>query len=72
MILMSTLTCPHCGTVKAETTPTDVCLFFYTCSSCGTQLKPNKGDCCVFCSFGTMPCPSIQADGRSLACRNPL
>jgi len=23
-------------------------------------LKPLTGDCCVFCSYGTVPCPPIQ------------
>jgi hypothetical protein len=37
-----------------ETMPTtDACQFFYECKGCGTLLKPNPGDCCVFCSFGT-------------------
>ncbi|WP_339879956.1 GDCCVxC domain-containing (seleno)protein, partial [uncultured Algoriphagus sp.] len=22
--------------------------------------KPKKGDCCVYCSYGTVPCPPIQ------------
>ena len=26
-----------------------------------TFLKPKPGDCCVFCSYGTVPCPPIQA-----------
>jgi hypothetical protein len=31
----STITCPMCGTAKAETMPTDACLFFYECTGCG-------------------------------------
>jgi hypothetical protein len=23
-------------------------------------LKPKQGDCCVFCSYGSVPCPPIQ------------
>ena len=56
----STITCPNCGFKKEELMPTDACLFFYECTSCRTRLKSNKGDCCVFCSFGTVPCPPIQ------------
>ena len=41
--------------------PTDACLFFYACKGCGEELRPLKGDCCVFCSFGSAPCPPIQA-----------
>ena len=58
--LESTITCPRCGHAKTETMPTDACLFFYDCEGSGELLKPHKGDCCVFCSFGTVPCPPIQ------------
>jgi hypothetical protein len=58
--LQSTITCPSCGTVKEETMPEDACQFFYECTGCHTVLRPKSGDCCVFCSFGTMPCPPIQ------------
>ena len=58
--LQSVITCPHCGTAKEENMPTDACQFFYECSACHTMLRPKTGDCCVFCSYGSMPCPSIQ------------
>ena len=64
LLLVSVLTCPRCGFAKAETMPTDACLFFYDCESCGAQLKPEPGDCCVFCSYGSIPCPPIQASGK--------
>jgi hypothetical protein len=60
VILQSTLTCPHCGFRKEEAMPTDACQYFYECESCHALLKPNPGDCCVFCSFGTVKCPPIQ------------
>jgi hypothetical protein len=59
--LISTLTCPHCGHSKTETMPTDACQWFYKCERCHELLKPLAGDCCVFCSYGTVPCPPIQA-----------
>lgn len=58
--LESTITCPECGHQQTEVMPTDACLFFWDCPKCGTTLKPKEGDCCVFCSFGNIPCPSIQ------------
>ncbi|MGL3208548.1 GDCCVxC domain-containing (seleno)protein [Bradyrhizobium sp. BR 1433] len=61
--LTSQLTCPSCGHVSIETMPTDACQFFYDCMGCGTHLKPKAGDCCVFCSYGTVPCPPKQAGG---------
>ena len=58
--LNSTITCPDCGFKKEEIMPTDSCQFFHECNNCKKVLKPNEGDCCVFCSFGTIPCPPIQ------------
>lgn len=40
--------------------PTDACQWFYECKSCQTVLKPLEGDCCVYCSYATVPCPPIQ------------
>src|SRR5262249_54720763 len=60
MILQSTITCANCGNAKLETMPTDACQFFYNCASCHVQLKPKTGDCCVFCSYGDVPCPPVQ------------
>jgi hypothetical protein len=64
MILQSRITCPYCATAKIETMPADACQFFYECSGCGAKLRPKSGDCCVFCSYGSVACPPIQA-GRS-------
>lgn len=62
VVLESVLTCPACGARSMETMPTDACQYFYECPECKTLLKPNKGDCCVFCSFGTVKCPPIQQE----------
>ena len=60
MIEQSVITCPHCGTAKVEPMPTNACQFFYDCAGCGVRLKPKPGDCCVFCSYGSIPCPPVQ------------
>ena len=59
-ILNSTITCPECGFQQTEKMPTDACLYFWDCPQCSVRLKPKKGDCCIFCSFGSVPCPPIQ------------
>ena len=56
----STLTCPRCGQKETLTMPTDACQFFHQCRHCQDILKPLPGDCCVFCSYGDIPCPPIQ------------
>ena len=63
--LRSTLTCPHCGHKETETMPTDACQFFYDCKGCGVVLRPNDGDCCVFCSYGSVRCPPMQVGRES-------
>ena len=42
--------------------PTDSCQYFYECKNCHVVLKAKSGDCCVFCSYGTVQCPPIQKD----------
>ncbi|MGB6272830.1 MAG: GDCCVxC domain-containing (seleno)protein, partial [Pseudolabrys sp.] len=69
MITASTITCPKCGHQASEQMPTDACQFFYDCRGCGERLKPEAGDCCVFCSYGTMPCPPIQLNRSHCAPR---
>lgn len=59
--MQSTITCPKCGHKATETMPTDSCQFFYECKNCKAMLKPAQGDCCVFCSYGSVKCPPIQA-----------
>ena len=58
--LRSRITCPECGHAAEETMPVDACQWFYECRNCGAVLKPKPGDCCVFCSWGTVPCPPVQ------------
>ena len=62
IILESTITCPQCGHKKQEVMPTDACVYFYECEKCHAVLKPVNNDCCVYCSYGTIPCPPVQKD----------
>jgi hypothetical protein len=66
--LNSTITCPHCGFNKEEIMPVDACSYFYECTNCGIMIKPKPGDCCVFCSYGSVKCPPIQAGDKGGCC----
>jgi uncharacterized C2H2 Zn-finger protein len=66
IIRESVLTCPECGAQTQETMPTDSCQYFYQCPQCDALLKPKEKDCCVFCSYGSVPCPPAQAARKSL------
>jgi hypothetical protein len=59
--LDSVLTCPRCGFAKLETMPSDACQFYYECEGCKILLRPKPADCCVFCSYGSVKCPSAKA-----------
>jgi hypothetical protein len=63
VILTSRLTCPHCGAAEDLEMPEDSCQWFHACAACGAVLRPRPGDCCVFCSYGTVPCPPVQTGG---------
>ena len=67
-VLDSVLTCPQCGRARRERMPTDTCQFFYECAHCKTVLRPKAGDCCVFCSYGSIKCPPIQMQGGCPSC----
>jgi hypothetical protein len=67
MIERPTITCLKCGYAAIERMPENACLFFYDCKKCGSRLKPKPGDCCVFCSYGSVP--SMQNDGSCCAIR---
>lgn len=71
--LRSEITCPHCGHRNVEEMPTDACRFFYDCEACHMLLRPKAGDCCVFCSYGSVPCPPIQLErqGKGGGCCGP-
>lgn len=58
----SVMTCPRCGTQWTGTMPEDSCRIVYRCAGCGVALQPEPGDCCVFCSYGSVPCPPIQRE----------
>lgn len=68
LILESTLTCPHCGHAAREVMPTDACQWAWDCPACHATLTPKPGDCCVYCSWGSVPCPPVQVSGKGGCC----
>jgi hypothetical protein len=60
--LSAKITCPACGYSQIEQMPEDYCRIVYQCKQCGKILHPQKGDCCVFCSYADKQCPSKQQE----------
>ncbi len=66
VVLQSTLQCPSCGHAELLTMPEEACQHFYQCEQCGHWMRPKPGDCCVFCSYGDVPCPPKQREKLGL------
>ncbi|MFP6715837.1 MAG: GDCCVxC domain-containing (seleno)protein [Alphaproteobacteria bacterium] len=65
--LRSVVTCPNCRHEQSEAMPVDSCLLFYSCRGCGVTLRPTTGDCCIFCTFGSVACPPKQKRTMNMA-----
>ncbi|HEU5099679.1 MAG TPA: GDCCVxC domain-containing (seleno)protein [Roseiflexaceae bacterium] len=59
-ITIATLTCPGCQMQTTHAMPTNACLVVLRCRHCDLLIEPKPGDCCVFCSYGDVPCPPMQ------------
>jgi len=68
MQTVATIQCPQCRFEQEEPMPLDACQIVYHCPACGYLLRPKAGDCCVFCSYGSSPCPPKQQEQAS----NPM
>ena len=64
VVTTSVIRCARCGYEREETMPTAYCQIVYECPQCRARLSPKAGDCCVFCSYGSVPCPSMQGGDR--------
>ena len=59
-ILDSIVTCPHCSRPHEARMAEDSCKISADCPSCGREIRPKAGQCCVYCSWGSVPCPPMQ------------
>ena len=66
--LQSLITYPACGFNREETMPKDACQFYWECPACHGLIRPKAGDRCVYCSYGTVPCPPVQQAGSDGCC----
>ncbi|WP_293596999.1 MULTISPECIES: GDCCVxC domain-containing (seleno)protein [unclassified Polynucleobacter] len=58
--LHTTITCPNCRGQESLEISQGYSQHLYRCPSCSTILKPKSGDCCIFCSFGSLDCSSAE------------
>jgi hypothetical protein len=60
--LFANITCPECGHTTREEMPVSYCVIQYNCPNCKATMRPQAGDCCVYCSYADVKCPSIQEE----------
>ena len=58
--LRSIMQCPHCGFKVTERMPANVRVLHWQCPACAAAAEPAVGVCCVFCAYGSLPCPQAQ------------
>lgn len=64
MVLDTVLYCPHCAGASTWRMPGNACQWRVVCPLCGRDIITLPGKCCVFCSYGSVPCPPVQQEGR--------
>ena len=60
IVFFSKISCPRCHARSLDQMPSNASVYFYHCLQCNTIFNPKPGDCCVYCSYGTMRCPPRQ------------
>lgn len=60
--MQAILTCPYCQKKQQAIIPQNACQYFYRCRFCQQMIKPQTGDCCVFCSYADLKCPFNQSN----------
>ncbi|MGQ0828935.1 MAG: GDCCVxC domain-containing (seleno)protein [Bacteroidota bacterium] len=61
--IKSVITCIHCGHKKEEIMPQYTSQTAYKCNNCGVIITVKQGDCCIYCTYGSVPCPAAQRTG---------
>jgi anaerobic selenocysteine-containing dehydrogenase len=60
----SVVTCPVCGTGVRETMSSEAAKRVYHCPKCLAWLRPKEGDHCIYDSYGSVKCPTMQIKER--------
>ena len=59
-LAFSRFECPNCARHSRDQMPRRSSVVRYHCLYCNTIFEPLPGSCCVYCSYGDVPCPNAQ------------
>lgn len=60
VLYKNTLTCPKCGLKQNVKMLALEIASVYQCNACNQVIKSNADECCVYCQYGDVKCPSEQ------------
>jgi hypothetical protein len=58
--IISKVRCLNCGRREKVRMPLYASQIYYQCNFCKTIHKTLEGVCCIFCSYGSVPCTKMQ------------
>ena len=56
----SVLKCAGCGFTQEFEMPLYASRKHFYCSNCNAVHESKSDECCIYCSYGTVPCPKEQ------------
>lgn len=65
MITESILFCPHCEHKETEELYENISPYKCNCKNCKLTISITKGECCIYCKYGDVPCINSQIIGSS-------
>ena len=64
--LKTVITCQSCGMAEEIMMHPKLPEQKFVCKKCSAELLAQAGECCVFCSYGSVKCPPIQEIAKRL------
>ncbi|MCW3076432.1 MAG: hypothetical protein JWO32_1041 [Bacteroidetes bacterium] len=63
--IKSVVVCPVCKFKRELFMAANHFLKVYECEECNALLKTDKKQCCIFCSYGSVPCIPVQMEKKT-------
>jgi len=60
VLYRNNLSCPECGEKQKSEMLDEDYSYAYQCNGCASIIEKKENDCCVYCSYGEVKCPSQQ------------
>ncbi len=65
--ILSEVRCSTCEYTETIRMPKYATKTSFECTRCKCVMTPRHHSCCIFCSYGSVPCPRQQSKARILS-----